>query len=110
MRKLLVGGEEDASFDTDIIIHINSVFFILNQLGVGPETGFFITGTDELWSAFLVEKRDIEAVKTYVYLKVRLIFDPPTSAFVVEAMERQIREFEWRLNTQTNQPTEVSTT
>ena len=96
--KKLIGPEEDHThFDPDIIIHINMALMVLNDLGVGPTTGFVITGADELWSDFLGDRADLEAVKTYVYLKVRLIFDPPSSGFLIDAIERQIKEFEWRL-------------
>jgi hypothetical protein len=104
IKKVLGISEEDISFDSDIIMNINAVLFTLNQLGVGPEVGFSITGKDELWSVFLADRKDIESVKTLVYLKVRLLFDPPSSAFVLEAIERQIAEFEWRLNTYVDKP------
>jgi len=99
--KKMLGIEQDYThFDSDIILNINSVLLSLNQLGIGPTTGFIITGDDETWSSFIGDREDIEAVKTLVYLKVRLVFDPPSNAFVLEAMERQIKEFEWRLNIQ----------
>jgi hypothetical protein len=101
--KKLLGNEGDTHFDTDIRMHINSALMILAQLGIGT-TGFLITGKDELWSDFLADKKDLEAVKSYVYLKVRLLFDPPTVSAVIEAMERQIKEFEWRLNIQADKP------
>lgn len=99
--KKMLGIEADYEhFDTDLIMHINSVLLILNQLGVGPLTPFTITGTDETWSDFFSDVAVIELVKSYVYLKVRLIFDPPSTGVLHEAMERQIVEFEWRLNAQ----------
>lgn len=104
--KKALGIEQDYThFDPDIILHINSVLLTLNQIGIGPTTGFIITGNDESWVDLIGERKDIEAVKTLIYLKVRLLFDPPTSSFVLEAMERQITEFEWRLNVQTDEPT-----
>lgn len=72
----------------------------VNQLGIGPEEGFSITGVNETWDQLLQDNKKVDAVKTYIYLKVRLIFDPPVNAFVVDAIERQIRELEWRLNAQ----------
>ena len=81
-------------------MHINSVFSTLQQLGVGPVTGFFITGNDETWGDFIGESTLINSVKSYVSLKVRLIFDPPATSFVIAAMEKQVQEFEWRLNVQ----------
>ena len=100
IKKLLGLTEEDTSFDADIIMHINSAFFRLNQLGVGPSEGFFITDKAKTWEEFLASRKDLEAVKTYVYQKVRLVFDPPQSAFLVEALKESIKEFEWTINVQ----------
>jgi hypothetical protein len=100
VKKLLGIDETYTQFDPDIILNINSVLMSLNQLGIGPTTGFMITGNLESWSSILGDRQDIESVKLYVFLKVRLVFDPPTNAFLVEAMERQIRELEWRINAQ----------
>lgn len=99
IKKLLGITEEYEHFDQDIIIHINSVFMILNQLGVGPKEGFAITGKDETWEEFKVDQVKIEAIKSYVYLKVRLMFDPPTGG-VLDSMKELTKEFEWRLNVQ----------
>ena len=98
IKKLLGIDETYEAFDTDIIMHINSVFSVLNQLGVGPEEGFYITGDTQTWTDFLGDRKDIELVKSYVYMKVRLIFDPPQSSAVMESMNRAISEFEWRAN------------
>lgn len=84
-------------FDEDIMTHINSVFGTLNQLGLGPTTGFEITGADEIWSAFLDEELRLAPVKSYVYLRVRMLFDPSPIGFVLTAMTNQIQELEWRL-------------
>ena len=100
VKKMLGIEEVYDHFDPDIIMHINSVFMILNQLGVGPATPFMITGLDETWNDYFVDSTPIELVKSYMYLKVRLIFDPPTTGVLHEAMERQVKEFEWRLNVQ----------
>lgn len=97
IKKLLGPEESYDHFDTDIIIHINSALMVLNQLGVGPVEGFSISDKEAVWTDFVPEK-NVEAVKTYVYLKVRLIFDPPQSSFLVAAIEKQITELEWRLN------------
>ena len=96
IKKLLGITEEYAHFDTDIIMHINSVFMILMQLGIGPAEGFSITGDSEVWSDFLSDATWFESVKSYVYLKVKLIFDPPQSGTLLNAMEKQVSEFEWR--------------
>ena len=98
IKKLLGITEEYEHFDQDIIIHINSVFMILNQLGVGPSNGFSITDKTAAWSDFISEGANLESVKSYIYLKVRLLFDPPTTSAVMESMNRMISELEFRLN------------
>lgn len=98
IKKLLGISAEETHFDSDIIMHINSVFSTLNQLGVGPKATFAIQDDTAVWNDFVEDDNDINSVKTYIYLKVRLLFDPPTSSSVLSAMERQISEFEWRLN------------
>lgn len=98
IKKLLGITEDYESFDQDIIMHINSVFMILNQLGVGPEKSFSINDKSTTWKEFIPEGQNLESVKSYIYLKVRLLFDPPTSSSVVESINRMISEFEWRLN------------
>lgn len=97
IKKLLGITEEYEHFDADIIMHINSVFLNLTQIGVGPEEGFFIEDETEEWVDFIGDSLPLQAVKSYIYLKVKLLFDPPLSSAVVEAMNRQISEFEWRL-------------
>ena len=98
--KKMLGIESDYThFDIDIITNINTAFLNLQQIGVGPKSGFSITDNTTKWSDYISGEK-LEAVKTYIYLKVRLLFDPPTNAFLVDAMERQIREIEWRLNVQ----------
>ena len=98
IKKLLGITEEYEHFDQDIIMHINSVFMILTQMGVGPEEGFTISDSTTTWNEFTNDDKKIEAVKSYVYLKVRLLFDPPASSSVMEAINRSISELEWRLN------------
>lgn len=102
IKKLLGITEEYEHFDPDIIMHINSAFMILNQLGVGPEEGFAIKDKNSTWDEFLSGGANLEAVKTYVYLKVKLMFDPPLSSTVIEAIKLQISELEWRLNVSTD--------
>lgn len=102
--KKLLGIESDYThFDPDIIMYINSVFMTLNQLGVGPISGLVITSDEETWDDFIEETVNIEGVKIYIYLKVRLMFDPPTSSALIDAIERQTKEFEWRLNAQADE-------
>lgn len=98
IKKLLGIAEEYTQFDVDIINHINTVFMILTQIGVGPPEGFSITGAYETWGDFLSDSTNLEGVKTYVYMKVQLMFDPPTSSAKLDSAKRIIGELEWRLN------------
>ena len=100
IKKLLGIPTEETAFDSDIIMHINSVFMILNQLGIGPTNGFTISDDYALWSDFIPDGQNLELVKSYMYMKVRLLFDPPTNSSVLTSMEKTINEFEWRLNVQ----------
>lgn len=99
IKKMLGVETDDDAFNTDIIVHINTALMTLNQLGVGPTESFFITGSAEEWGDFLTST-DLEMVKSYIYLKVKMLFDPSGSATVQEAMARSITEFEWRLTHQ----------
>lgn len=98
IKKLLGIQEDYEHFDADLVMHINSVFMILTQLGVGPAEGFMITDDTAEWSDFISDSTKVEAIKSYMYLKVRLLFDPPASSAVIETTNRMINEFEWRLN------------
>lgn len=100
IKKLLGIDKDYVQFDQDIIININSALMSLMQLGVGPQSGFKISGEEETWNDFIGERIDFESVKTYVYLKVRLIFDPPQSSYLIENIKEQLKEIEWRLNFQ----------
>lgn len=100
VKKSLGIEQEYTHFDPDIILHTNSALLTLNQIGIGPQIGFMISGEQETWIDLLGERQDLEAVKTFLYLKVRLIFDPPQNSFLVKAMEDQTKEIEWRLNIQ----------
>lgn len=99
IKKLLGIAEEDTSFDQDIIMHINTVFAILAQLGVGPTNGFSIEDDGAVWSDYLGNSTNLELVKSYIYMKVRSMFDPPTSSILADAMNKNISELEWRINT-----------
>ena len=103
--KKLIGITEDYKhFDTDLIIHINSVFMILSQMGIGPDNGFSISDETITWNDYLPEgDENFEAVKTYIYLKTKLVFDPPQSSSTMEAMKQTISELEWRLNVEAEQ-------
>ena len=98
IKKLLGIEEEYTQFDADIIMHINTVFLNLTQLGVGPSEGFLIEDDTAIWEDFIGDSSQLQAVKTYMYLKVKLLFDPPLSSSVTESMNRMISELEWRLN------------
>jgi hypothetical protein len=98
-KKILGIAEDYTVFDLDIITHINSAFSTLTQLGVGPTNGFMIEDASEVWSDFIDElDYQYNAVKSYVFLKVRQLFDPPQTSYLISAMEKQIEELEWRLN------------
>lgn len=97
-KKYLGIADEDDGFDMDILMSINSVFGILTQLGVGPKEGYAISDDTATWSDYLQDNALLEMVKTYMYLKVRMIFDAPTSGSVNSAHEALIAELEWRIN------------
>lgn len=97
VKKMLGIAEEYDYFDNDIIMHINSVFLNLTQIGVGPEEGFLIEDDTSEWIDFIGDVAQLQAVKSYMYLKVRLLFDPPLNSAVLESMNRMIAEYEWRL-------------
>jgi hypothetical protein len=97
-KKILGLDADYTPFDLDVITHINAAFSILNQLGVGPLDGFFIEGDQETWDDFAVPANQLNLVRTYIFLKVRMLFDPPATSFLIEACNNQIKEYEWRLN------------
>ena len=99
IKKLLGITEEYEHFDPDIIMHINSVFMILTQMGVGPADGFVIEDKTSTWNDFATDTTKIESVKSYIYLKVKLLFDPPLNGSVIESTNRLISELEYRLYT-----------
>lgn len=96
VKKLLGIDAEYTIFDPDIIIHINTAFAVLNQLGVGPEEGFMIESDSEVWDDYIVDYNFMMA-KTFVFLKVKIAFDPPSSTALLESMNRQLDELTWRL-------------
>jgi hypothetical protein len=98
VKKILMIPEDDPSFDLDVTTHINATFSILSQLGVGPVEGFFIEDDTDLWTDFDVPEPQRNLAKTYIQLKVKLLFDPPGTSFALDAMKNQIEEYEWRLN------------
>ena len=112
IRKLVCGDPYADHFDTDLLVHINACFSILNQLGVGPENGFVVTDETQSWSSYSDNDLILNMVKTYVTLKVRVIFDPPLTSSVLEAMNKEISQLEWRLNVAVDpvKPTSTSKT
>lgn len=98
IKKMLGILEEYEQFDSDLIMHINSTFSILTQLGVGPSKGFLIEDKNTAWSDFVSDESRMMLVKSYMFLKVKLLFDPPLSSAVLECYKKQIEEYEWRLN------------
>lgn len=97
IKKMLGITEEYEHFDADLVTHINSVFMILTQLGVGPANGFSISDKDAKWKDFLSDENKLQAVKSFMQIKVKLLFDPPLGSAVMEAMNRLASELEWRL-------------
>jgi hypothetical protein len=100
IKQMLGIAVGDTAFDTDVIVNINSAFMVLNQLGVGTETIFSISDNNTEWVSFLSDPTLYSAVKTYIYLKVKMAFDPPSTSFILSAYSDMIRELEWRLNVQ----------
>ena len=98
IRKLVCGDPYANHFDTDLLVHINACFSVLNQLGVGPEKGFVVIDETQNWDDYTADSTVLNMVKTYVTLKVKKIFDPPLTSSVLEAMDKEISELEWRLN------------
>lgn len=101
IKKLLNIAENYTHFDEDIIIHINSAFMILEQLGVGPANAFAITGKTETWEDFYgvdLSRTPPQSVKVYIFLKVKMAFDPPQTAHLISAIDRQVEQLEWRMN------------
>ena len=103
VKKMLGVDLVDDSFDMELIIFINDVFSKLNQLAVGPTTTYVIDDRLDKWTDFLLDRADLNMVKTYMYLQVRITFDPPTNPSLLENMMKRIQEYEWRLNVQAEQ-------
>lgn len=97
-KKVLGLEAEYTAFDVDVIMHINTAFSTLNQLGVGPEEGFVIHDKEAKWEDFIGEDKRLSSVKSYIYLRVRLLFDPPETSYARESFKKQYEELEWRLN------------
>lgn len=100
IKKMLGLGDDYDAFDQDVIVYINSALMVANQLGVGPDSGFRITGSSETWGDYLGERTNLESIKELIAKYVQLSFDPPSNSFVTSSMENRIKELEWRLNVQ----------
>lgn len=98
IKKLLGITEEDECFDQDLIIHINSVLAILTQIGIGSSDGFMVIDKSNVWNEFVPERVPLNFIKTYTFLKVRLLFDPPQNSSVMNAINNQLQELEWRIS------------
>ena len=98
VKKLLGISEDYDYFDQDIIMHINAAFMVLTQLGIGPSEGFLITDDTDTWSDFIDDLTNLGSIQSYVYMKVKLMFDPPQNSFTVDSMTKLVNELEWRLN------------
>lgn len=97
VKKMIGPAAEQEHYDPDIINHINSVFMDLTQMGVGPSDGFIIEDDTTVWTDFVSDIKKMAAVKSYMYLRVKLLFDPPASPTILEAMNRDINRYEFRL-------------
>lgn len=106
IKKQLGLDREYEAYDQDILLLINAAFLNLNQINVGPKEGFHVSGIDQIWTDFTEDSITLDAVKSYIYAKVRLIFDPPSSSFVVEAYNKWIAELEYRMLMQNDEPIE----
>ena len=100
IKEMLGASPDYDAFNTDIIIHINTAFMELTQIGVGPQEGFMITDDSETWADFIPETDalQLQGIKSYVYLSVKLVFDPPSNSSATESINRQLAKLEWRLN------------
>ena len=99
VKKTLGIDQAYGAFDLDILMHINTAFATLNQLGIGPVDGFMIEDETPEWDAFLGDDLKLNSVKTYIYLSVRLVFDPPTTSYLIDSLRNQLNELTWRINT-----------
>lgn len=97
-KKILGVGADYTAFDVDIITHINTAFAVVNQLGIGPEEGFYIEDASPTWNDLGLPENQGRMVRTYVFLKTRMLFDPPTTSYLIDATNKQIEEYEWRLS------------
>ena len=100
IKKMLGLDMNYDAFDPEVITHINTALMTLQQLGVGPEEGMFITGISETWDSFFASEKMLEAAKSYIYIRVKMVFDPPTNSFVMDSLQKTSDMLEWRLKEQ----------
>lgn len=98
IKKALGIDENYDVFDQVILMHTNSIFSVLNQLGIGPKNGFEVVDDKVEWETYTRDDKMLNLVKSYIFIQVRLLFDPPTTSFAIEALKKQATEYEWRLN------------
>jgi hypothetical protein len=98
VKKILGMSEDYSPFDMDVLMHVNTAFSTLNQIGIGPENGFFIEDATATWGDFLGTDPRLNTAKSFICLRVRLIFDPPTTSYAIDSMNKQLEEFIWRLS------------
>lgn len=109
-KNILGLDESYTAFDLDVITHINSAFSTLSQLGVGPVGGITIEDKSTEWGSLSIPTVQLNMVRTYIYLKVKMLFDPPTTSFLIDAANAQIREQEWRLSALRDEANELEET
>jgi len=97
-KKTLGIAEDYTVFDLEVMMHINSALSTVVQLGIGPEEGFEVLDATAEWADFIGTDLRLNSVKTYVYLRVRLLFDPPTTSYLIDSLQKQLEQLEWRLN------------
>lgn len=107
-KKMLGLAEDLTVFDLDIITHINSVFVTLQQLGVGPKTGFWVESDGTDWSEYTEDRALLNNIKSYMFLRVRLLFDPPQTSYLVASLDEQRKELEWRIEVMTSTEASLS--
>jgi hypothetical protein len=100
---------ENTSFDSEIMLYINGALMVMTQLGVGPYNGFLITSKNETWDQFIGDRKDLELVKTDVYLRVKVLFDPPQNPSVLQSMKEEIKQNDWRIEWQVKNPIPIET-
>ena len=98
IKQLLGIPADDDSFDTDVKVNINAAIFTLSQIGIGPSNGYIVTSNTQMWNDYIGSSLiNLEGVKNYIYLKTKLVFDPPTNSTTIQAINDSLKELEWRM-------------